>query len=111
MSTILTELHDIVAHLEADGHQAASKLRDLVNRIKTDLEHVVGDGTDDLQAVAAELAQVIAPQLKTAADQALKALLKAALEAVKPVVDAAEGDGKALLAEILTALAGLAAAA
>ncbi|MFI5814832.1 hypothetical protein ACIA7S_28230 [Streptomyces sp. NPDC051643] len=81
----LNDLHDFITDLEGEGHSLAGRLRDLFDRIKTDVTHLVGDGENELERFTRGLVDTLVPELAKVKDQVV-AEVKAELKAVEQQV-------------------------
>lgn len=63
MSSPLDVLHGLVTDLEDEGHALAVRFRDLVEEVKDKFGHLIGGGTDELDAFVTSLVGKIAPEL------------------------------------------------
>ncbi|MFE5037183.1 hypothetical protein [Streptomyces sp. NPDC056683] len=89
--SLIDEFDHVVTDLEDEGHALASRVRDLVDEVKDKFGHLIGGGTDELEAFVASLVGKIAPELeavkKEIVAEVIAELAKLAVEVKATVAD------------------------
>lgn len=71
----LDELHHLIMELEGEGHALAGRLRDTLDRLRTDFTALAVGGTTELGLITRELATALAPQLNELKTELFRLLL------------------------------------
>lgn len=90
---VVDELHELVDDLEDEGHAFAGRLRDLADRVKADIAHLLGGGKNELESFVQTLVATLVPELDKVKDEIVAAViaeLRKATGEVKNVVHIVE---------------------